>query len=126
MSLFDRLAGRLAFDDRPGRVRALVDGQAVFDTARAKVLREGRLPPRVYVPLADLNHAVIEASEHTTHCPLKGDARYWSIRVGDRVVEDAVWTYPKPKASAAYLAGYAAVYPEKVDDWIEDEEDETP
>ena len=31
-----------------------------------------------------------------THCPYKGDASYWSIRSGPRIVENAVWSYETP------------------------------
>jgi uncharacterized protein (DUF427 family) len=121
MSMIGKLAHKLSFEDRPGRVRASVDGKQVFDTTRAKLLREGRLEPRVYVPVEDLNKAVLEPSDHSTHCPFKGDASYWSIRVGDRLVENAIWTYPKPIDSAPWLEGYASVYREKVDDWVEED-----
>ena len=109
----------LRWEDRPGRIHASLAGEVVFDTRRAKTLYEGRLRPRVYVPVEDLNRDVLEPTGHSTHCPFKGDASYWSIRAGDRIEENAVWTYTEPKKSASYLKGYACVYPEKVDEWDE-------
>jgi uncharacterized protein (DUF427 family) len=121
MTLLGKLAHKLTFDEHPGRVRASVGGEVVFDTQRAKLLREGRLEPRLYVPVEDLNEAVLVPSDHSTHCPFKGDASYWSIRAGDRLVENAIWTYPEPIDPAPWLEGYASVFPDKVDEWLEEQ-----
>ena len=43
---------------------------------------------------------LLKESELTTHCPFKGDASYWTVRVGNKVVENAVWSYPEPTLSA--------------------------
>jgi uncharacterized protein (DUF427 family) len=66
--------------------------------------------PRVYVPFEDLDQSLLERTRTTTHCPFKGDASYWTLRVGDRVIEDAVWAYEQPLEPASWLAGYASLY----------------
>jgi uncharacterized protein (DUF427 family) len=53
---------------------------------------------------------LLEESDHTTHCPFKGDASYWSVKVMDKVAENAVWSYPEPVESAPPVAGYQAFY----------------
>lgn len=58
---------------------------------------------------------LLEATDLTTHCPAKGDASYWSVRVGDSVVENAVWGYPEPIDSAAPLDDYLAFYWNRMD-----------
>lgn len=35
-------------------------------------------------------------SEHTTHCPYKGDASYYSITAGGDRSRNAVWIYETP------------------------------
>ena len=50
-----------------------------------------------------------------THCPYKGDASYWSIRVGDRVIPAAVWAYLDPIEERADIRGYRAFYRNLVD-----------
>jgi len=47
--------------------------------------------------------------------PFKGDASYWSVRVGDRVAENAMWGYPEPIEGAPQIAGYLAFYWNKMD-----------
>jgi hypothetical protein len=40
--------------------------------------------------------AALTRSEHTTYCPYKGDASYYSIPAGGDRSLDAVWTYETP------------------------------
>jgi uncharacterized protein (DUF427 family) len=104
------------------RVRAEVDGVTVLDTVRGALLFETGLPPQLYVPEEDLRTDLLEPSDTTTHCPFKGDATYRSLRVGERLIEDAVWLYERPIEAAAWLEGFACVYWEKADAWfVEDE-----
>jgi uncharacterized protein (DUF427 family) len=113
----------LYFDPVPYRLRGFVGGEPVFDTLGAKLLYETAHLPVYYVPEEDLRHELLEPSDKHTHCPHKGDASYRSIRVGARFAEDAVWTYPEPIAPAAFLAGHAAFYWGKLDEWfVEDEQ----
>ena len=113
----------LYFDPVPYRLRGVFAGETVFDTLGAKLLYETAHLPVYYVPEEDLRHDLLEPSDRQTHCPHKGDASYRSLRVGDRVEPDAVWTYREPIAPAAFLAGHAAFYWGKLDEWwVEDEQ----
>jgi uncharacterized protein (DUF427 family) len=115
-------AHRLYFEPYPRRVRALVDDRVVLDSTRGRLLFESNLPPRLYVPLGDLDGSLLETSDTTTHCPFKGDASYRSVRVGERLIEDAVWLYEEPIEAAAWLEGFACLYWEKASAWfVEDE-----
>jgi len=58
---------------------------------------------------------LLTRSDRSTVCPYKGTASYWSLRVGDRFVEDAVWAYLDPLPDCPRIAGYLCFYPEKVD-----------
>ena len=97
------------------RVTVTVAGKVVADTADALTLQEASYPPVQYVPLADVDPAVLQQSDHTTHCPYKGDAAYYDLRVGGQVAPNAVWTYAAPHDAVASIAGYAAFYPNHVD-----------
>ena len=113
---------RLLFDDYPRRMRALLDGHILLDSTRGKLLHETGIAPRYYLPIEDLNEDYLEETEHTTHCPFKGDARYWSLRVGDHLVENAIWYYPEPLAAAPWLGGYCSVYDKAPDLWLQEDE----
>ena len=49
-----------------------------------------------------------------THCPYKGDAAYWSIRSGERVVDNAVWSYETPYDEMAEIREHLSFYPDRV------------
>ena len=100
----------------------MVDGVAVADSTDSVYLFElGHLPVH-YVPKADVRFDLLEYTDHSSHCPRKGDAEYWSIIVGDRRIDNAVWGYPVPLDGAPDLSDYVAFYWNKVDSWFEDDE----
>lgn len=113
----------LFWESFPRRVRALFGGQVVLDSRRAKLLHESNLLPQLYVPRADVRTDLLEPTRHSTHCPFKGDAEYWSVRVGDRVAENAVWSYPTPGDDASWLNGYVALYWKSMDAWFDEDEE---
>jgi uncharacterized protein (DUF427 family) len=115
-------AHRILFEPHPRRFRAELDGRTVLDTVGARLLHESNILPRLYVPLDDFDASLLERTGHTTHCPFKGDASYWSVRVGDRIAENAIWAYEHPLPEASWLAGYASMYWDVADAWYEEDE----
>jgi len=115
-------AHRIFFEDYPRRMRAVIGDRVVLDTVRGHLLHETGIPPVPYAPLEDFDQALLEPTRTSTHCPFKGDAAYYTLRLGDRIMEDAVWTYPEPLEPASWLAGQAALYWGKVDAWFVEEE----
>jgi uncharacterized protein (DUF427 family) len=114
----DAPAHRIFFADYPRRLRALVGDRVLLDTERAKLLYETGIPPVPYVPLEDFDAELLTRTDHATHCPFKGDASYWSV--GGR--ENLVWAYEDPRPESAWLSGYAAVYFNRVDGWLVEDE----
>lgn len=115
-------AHTIYWEDYPRRIRAEVGGETLLDTVRGKLLHETGIGAVLYVPLDDIRDDLIEATDHTTHCPFKGDASYWTVRAGDRVEENVLWGYPEPIEGAPFLAGYAAAYFGRIDAWFEEDE----
>ena len=107
----------------PRRVRARVAGRTVLDTRRGALLHETALLPVLYVPEDDLDAAAFAPSEHTSHCPFKGDARYRDLHVGHHHVPNALWAYPDPLPAASWLAGYASLYWSAADAWFDEDEE---
>ena len=97
------------------RVRVSFNGRTVADSTRALVLRETTYKPVLYIPREDADMTAFERTAHATHCPYKGDAAYYSIRVGDKVAENAIWSYEAPFPAVADIAGRLAFYPSRVD-----------
>jgi uncharacterized protein (DUF427 family) len=107
----------------PRRVRAEFNGATILDTTDGVLLHESNLLPVLYVPEHDVATDVLRPTDHHTHCPFKGDASYWSIHVGDRVAENAVWSYPDPIGSAPWLKGLLAFYSDRLDRWFDEAEE---
>ncbi len=98
-----------------GRVRVIFKGRVVADSNRALALYEKSYPPRFYIPREDAQMALFERTPHTSHCPYKGDAAYYSIRIGEAVSENAIWSYEHPYPAVAEIAGHLAFYSDRVD-----------
>lgn len=117
------LRGLIWFEDFPRRIRATFAGETVVDSRHAKLLHEHAHLPILYFPVDEVREDLLEPTDHSTHCPWKGDASYWSVRVGDRVAENAMWGYPDPLEDAPPLAGYRALYWNSMDGWLEEDEE---
>lgn len=99
-----------------GRVVVTAGDVPVADTDGAVVLQESNYPAVPYIPVADVDPARLRVSEHTTHCPYKGDASYYDLVLPDgQVHRNAVWTYRDPYPAVAAIAGLVAFYPDLVD-----------
>ena len=95
------------------RVTVEIGGQVVADSRDVVEVDEDGSPPRYYFPRADVRMADLSRSESTSQCPYKGTAHYYSVRVGDRVLPDSVWTYEEPYDEHEGLANRLAFWPEK-------------
>ncbi|AHY45430.1 protein of unknown function (DUF427) [Rubrobacter radiotolerans] len=113
----------LYFEPTPKRVRAFFGGEVVADSRRAKLLHETAIMPVYYFPEEDVRFDLLTPTDHTTHCPFKGDASYWTVRAGGEVGENLVWSYREPGADAGYLKGHVAFYFERMERWMEEEEE---
>jgi uncharacterized protein (DUF427 family) len=110
------------WEDSRRRVRVVFGGVTIADSRRVMLLHEyGRLPV-FYFPVEDVRMDLMEATEHSTHSPLKGDASYWTIRVGDRISENAAWSYLNPLPEGPPIKGYMAFYWNHMDAWHEEDE----
>jgi uncharacterized protein (DUF427 family) len=97
------------------RVRVTFNGEIVADSRRAVTLREGHYEPVYYLPREDVRMDRLERTSHASHCPYKGDASYWSVRVGGRVAENAVWSYERPYDEMRGIEGLVAFWKGRVD-----------
>ena len=63
-----------------------------------------------YFPKDAVDPAVLVESSHTSVCPWKGTANYYSIDVDGDVNENAAWYYAEPKAAANEIKGHVAFW----------------
>lgn len=112
--------------DSSRHVRVIVDGVTVAESSGPKLLFETDLPTRFYLPKVDVHMDLLVPTETESHCPYKGTARYWSVRIGDTVVPDLAWSYPTPLPESQKIAGLVAFFNERVDHVVDGEPLERP
>lgn len=100
---------------QPKRVKVTFNGQTIADTTQALELREAMLPPVQYIPRGDVAMERLQPTQHSTHCPFKGDASYFSITVDGKTAENAIWSYENPYEAVEQIKEYLAFYPNRVD-----------
>ena len=114
---------RVTFEASPRRVRVKFNGETIADSTRAHLLFETRHLPVYYFPRADVRMDKLTPTDHHTFCPYKGTASYWTIRVGDKISENAVWGYPESYDEVATIQDFVAFYWDRVDGWYEEDEE---
>jgi len=114
---------RVDIEPSPRRVRVVFNGKTVADSTRMKLVFETRHLPVYYFPRDDVRMDLLSPTDHATHCPYKGDASYWTVTVGNRSAENAVWGYLDPIDGVGGLKDLMAFYWDKMDHWYEEDEE---
>jgi len=98
-------------------VRVMYEGELIADTREAVALHESTgegkktvAPVVYYIPRKDVRMDRLVRSSHSTHCPFKGDASYFSVVGGP---ENAVWSYESPYDEMLAIKERLAFYPDK-------------
>ena len=105
----------ITIERNPSRVVVTVAGHIIADTRDALTLREAHYPPVFYVPRKDVDIALLERTEHSTYCPYKGDAAYFSIPSGGERAVNAIWTYESLSPAVEPIREHLAFYSDRVD-----------
>jgi uncharacterized protein (DUF427 family) len=93
------------------RVVVKAGSRVIADTQNALTLQEASYPPVQYIPRADADMSQLTRTAHTTYCPYKGDASYYSLPDA----ENAVWSYENPHPAMERIRDHLAFYPNRVD-----------
>ena len=104
-------------------VRVTFGNEEVARSDAALLVRETAHTPVYYFRQADVRMDLMALTDYSTHCPFKGDASYWTIQAGDKVAEDAVWSYRDPYDEVARLKDHVAFFWNKMDAWFEEDEE---
>src|ERR1700741_1348856 len=84
-------------------VRVEVGGETIADSRHTLLVSESGHQPVYYFPPGDVRAEGLEPTDRHRRCPKKGEASYYTIRVGDHVVENGAWYYPEPIEGAEPL-----------------------
>jgi uncharacterized protein (DUF427 family) len=84
-------------------------------TRRALRVLETASPPTFYLPLADVDVALLAPASGSSHCEWKGEAHYFSVRTGPELLNAVAWSYPEPYPEYAALRDHLSFYPGRID-----------
>ena len=87
------------------------NGQILAESNSALVVQETRHQDVFYLPMADINLSLLTPTDHTTYCPFKGHASYWSL---DEKLVNFVWCYLSPYPEVEKIRSHLAFYEDKV------------
>lgn len=103
------------------RWRAFFAGHVIADTSDAIILKEAGYKPVIYFPREDVAMEYMSRTAHTTYCPYKGDAAYYTLVMDGQFAENAIWTYEHPYPATAAIDGRLAFFPDKVEVYAVDD-----
>jgi len=86
-------------------MQAIWNGQVIAESD-ATILVENNH----YFPPTSINSRFFSKTETTSHCPWKGNASYYTIKVDSKVNKDAAWYYPIASKAAKQIEGYVAFW----------------
>jgi uncharacterized protein (DUF427 family) len=107
-------------------VRVELDGVTIAESTSPRLLFETGLPVRYYLPKPHVRMDLLKPTDTVSHCPYKGQAEWWSVRVSDTVHEDLAWSYRTPLPESQKIAGLIAFYNEKLDIYVDGARQERP
>lgn len=109
------MADHITITPASGTVTVTASGTPLGSSSAALEMAEGKYPPVLYIPRSDVDMTKLERTNHSSTCPSKGEASYFSIVTPSRRLENAAWSYEDPLESMQAIAGHLAFYTDKVD-----------
>ncbi|PBB93524.1 hypothetical protein CK215_06130 [Mesorhizobium sp. WSM3864] len=97
-----------------GAVTVSAGDVVIARSTRARLLSEPPYPAVFYIPFDDIDFSKLARTEHSTHCPYKGDASYWSVLPAGDSGRDAMWAYEQPFDEMVDIRDHGAFYTSKV------------
>jgi uncharacterized protein (DUF427 family) len=101
-------------EDCSKHIQIVFNDVIIADTHRSKRVLETSHPPSYYLPPEDLRLEYFITTPRSTFCEWKGQASYYTIRVGDQQADNAAWFYTHPSAAFATICNYVAFYPSRM------------
>jgi uncharacterized protein (DUF427 family) len=113
--------GWLYLEPSPRRIRGIVGDQVVVDCRAPMLFFEHGQLPRYYFPRESVRTDLLMPNGRTETAQGKGTARYVDLALGDRVVDNAGWTYESDGGLVPDLRPYVAFYWRSMDRWLEED-----
>lgn len=112
---------RVEFEPNPKWVRVYFNHQRIADSKEVMLLRESNHLPLYYFPKKDVQMDCLQLSDRRTHSKLKGEGIFWHVQVGDKIVNNAAFTFQNPSDNGPKIEDYIAFEWNKMDSWFEED-----
>jgi uncharacterized protein (DUF427 family) len=96
-------------------IRVIFNGRAIAETNQALRILETSHPPVYYIPPGDVQQQFLSRTGHRSYCEFKGQATYYTLKVGEKVATNAAWSYHNPLKGYESIRDHIAFYPSRVD-----------
>ena len=93
-------------------IHVVLNNTTIAETSRAIRVLETSHPPVYYIPLRDVHQQFLSRSDHQSYCEFKGLATYYTLKVNDKVSENAAWSYLNPSNGYESIKDCAAFTPD--------------
>lgn len=107
----------------PKWIRVKFGNEFIADSKRVLTVTETGKLPVYYFPPSDIQNDLLIKSDKRTVDPNKGEAIYWHVKAGDKVIENAARSFPNPPAKSSVISGLVSFVWKKADSWYEEEEE---
>jgi uncharacterized protein (DUF427 family) len=97
--------------DRVGNhIRIVFNGEVITDSHDAVRVLETSHPPVYYLPQKDIAMDRFKRTAKRSYCEFKGEAQYWTLRLGDKSAANVAWSYRHPSKGFEGLKDHLACY----------------
>ena len=114
------------WDDTDKHIKVIFNDVVIAETRRAKRVLETSHPPSYYIPPDDVKREYLNQTARATFCEWKGWASYFTLTVGDKTAENAVWCVSEPTPNFIPIKGYLCFYARSMDACYVNDERVTP
>jgi uncharacterized protein (DUF427 family) len=104
---------RLAESD--AHITIIFNNEILADTKNSKRILETSHPPVYYLPPEDIAMKYLKKVSGKSYCEWKGVASYYSVEVGDKILEKIAWYYPDPMSDYSLIKNHIAFYAAPMD-----------
>ena len=111
----------IRFEPIQRRVRAMLAGVTIADSRKVMLMLENRRLAVYYFPVNDVRIDLFVPTRFSSSHPGKGEASFFSVKVGERTAETAAWRYLQPERGD--LKDYVAFYWHLMDQWFEEDDE---
>jgi uncharacterized protein (DUF427 family) len=102
-------------EDVAKHIQIIFNSVVIADTHHAKRVLETSHPPVYYIPPEDIRLEYLRPGSGRSICEWKGEARYYTLEVNGKRVENVGWYYPNPTKNFTGIRNYVAFYAAPMD-----------